>query len=65
MCLDTSIIQNKGNDVVQIKSPATRVEITLSLLGLHNMHRALLAMDMKKASYDNGIAKRFESVKPI
>lgn len=67
MWTDNVVIQKQGNSTFQIKSPESTLEIRLSLLGLHNVHNALLAAAAAKASgaSDEHIVKGLESVKPV
>lgn len=67
MWVDNVVMQKQGNSTFQIKSPESTLEIRLSLLGLHNVHNALLAAAAAKASgaSDDHIVKGLESVKPV
>lgn len=67
MWLDNIMIQKEGSSHFQIKSPESNLEIHLSLLGLHNVHNALLAAAAAKASgaSDDNIVKGLESVTPV
>lgn len=62
MYLSGSVIKHQPVAPARIKLPDTQVEISLCLLGLRNIHRALLAMDSAKPGNSRDSAKNFASL---
>ncbi len=62
MYLSGAVIKHQAVATAEIKLPDTQVEISLCLLGLHNIRRALLAMDSAKPDNSKNSAKNFASL---